>query len=573
MRFGVPRSPSPSPVRRQAPRRRSGFGIPRNRSDLDSDSDSDTESVASSSSSSSDSFAYESESQVPVPIRQKRHGRPSQTIEEQCFMEDTIASIRLRVKYRDAYEDWEQQTRKDAFNTARQEQTASTALRRRSELQSQSHQERQLAAIHTKQMEEVQAQLSNFKLMQEQTERGLKERWDKRSTAVWSSVEKVISQAEEKVRRKLEEEAERRRAEEAMRAKLLQEKKEREEKERREQEEKRKAQEREAEALKLRKEQEAREAAQEEERKKFGLKTPLEDWQRARSTLMKLKGTPMRLVKSDRAKKSAWSAARRQMVSKVGQLNNDPQRNAGIAQEILTIMRPNPNFPEEIYFALLSSLSKAILLQTEIEVAAEKRTAINIAQLVIILLAELPQFGDIFWAKLVQRTGGWAIPVALPAQDLDGSDMEGDQAKRRKVMGYSDSEDRKETNAEYTARVAGIMRVYFQIIMTPHPKPLDPTFSMSRYWTYFARMAKAPQLLLSSVAPELLYVGLEVGGAQARHTWGAQWVKLLGMFYGGATEGLRGSKDHLIGGKNPEGISARVRVQLEIERIMASPPT
>lgn len=30
-------------------------------------------------------------------------------------MEDTIASIRLRVKYQDAYEDWEHQTRKDSF--------------------------------------------------------------------------------------------------------------------------------------------------------------------------------------------------------------------------------------------------------------------------------------------------------------------------------------------------------------------------------------------------------------------------------------------------------------------------
>lgn len=45
------------------------------------------------------------------------------------------------------------------------------------------------------------------------------------------------------------------------------------------------------------------------------------------------------------------------------------------------------------------------------------------------------------------------------------------------------------------------------------------------------------------------------------------------MLYVGATEGIQGSKDQLIGGKQPEGIAARVRVQLEIERILASPPT
>lgn len=30
-------------------------------------------------------------------------------------MEDTMASIRLRVKHKDAYEEWESKTRKDAF--------------------------------------------------------------------------------------------------------------------------------------------------------------------------------------------------------------------------------------------------------------------------------------------------------------------------------------------------------------------------------------------------------------------------------------------------------------------------
>ena len=172
------------------------------------------------------------------------------------------------------------------------------------------------------------------------------------------------------------------------------------------------------------------------------------------------------------------------------------------AREIISIVVPTPRFPEEIYYALLSSLAKAILLQAEIEVTAEKRTAVNLAQLAVALLSELNSFAEIFWAKLVQRTGGWAIPVVIPGQDIDGSDLQKDQVKRRKVMGYVDAE---ETNADYSARVAGIMRVYFHIIMTQHPKMLGQMFSASRYWTYFARMVKDPSLLLSAVAPELLY--------------------------------------------------------------------
>lgn len=165
-------------------------------------------------------------------------------------------------------------------------------------------------------------------------------------------------------------------------------------------------------------------------------------------------------------------------------------------------MLPTQRFPAEIYYALLSSLAKAILRQAEVEVTAEKRTAVSLAQICIILLAELDLFAEIFWVKLVQRTGGWAIPVVLPAKDVDGSDLDKDQVKRRKVMGYVDAE---EMNADYAARVAGIMRVYFQIIMSTHPKLLDPIFGVSRYWTYFARMVREPQMLLSGIAPELLY--------------------------------------------------------------------
>lgn len=243
-------------------------------------------------------------------------------MEEQYFMEDTIASIRLRVKYRDAYEDWEHQTRKDAFVrpvphslplslplllplthalllqvTARHEQSASTALRRTHLAQTQTHEERRLAALHTKQMEEVAAQLSNFKLLQDQNEKGLKERWDKRSTALWSGIEKVIVAAEAQVRKKLEAEEAKRRAEEAVKAQEIQEMKEKEEKARKVLAEKRlkqeaevaaarKRQEAEAEVERLKKEQEAKDKVQEGERKRLGLTTALEDWQRARTMLL-----------------------------------------------------------------------------------------------------------------------------------------------------------------------------------------------------------------------------------------------------------------------------------------------
>ena len=56
---------------------------------------------------------------------------------------------------------------------------------------------------------------------------------------------------------------------------------------------------------------------------------------------------------------------------------------------------------------------------------------------------------------------------------------------------------------------------------------------------------------------------------KAKEIWGVQWVKMLEVLYEGVTEGINGQKDRLIGGQSPEGIAARVRVQLEIERIMS----
>ena len=65
-----------------------------------------------------------------------------------------------------------------------------------------------------------------------------------------------------------------------------------------------------------------------------------------------------------------------------------------------------------------------------------------------------------------------------------------------------------------------------------------------------------------------MIVALDVYGAKAKGVWGAQWVKLLEVLYEGVTTGLFGEQGKLIGGDSPEGIAARVRVQLEIERIM-----
>jgi len=66
-------------------------------------------------------------------------------------------------------------------------------------------------------------------------------------------------------------------------------------------------------------------------------------------------------------------------------------------------------------------------------------------------------------------------------------------------------------------------------------------------------------------------VGLEVLGSHARNLYGRQWDKLLAVIYEGISVGVDGTGSNgnsLIGGSSPEGIAARVRVQLEVEKIM-----
>ncbi|KAI0929417.1 hypothetical protein AcW1_009921 [Taiwanofungus camphoratus] len=568
MRFSAPRSTSPSPVRRQY-RGRSTFGVPSD----SSEDEPDTSDSVSVSSSSTDSFFYASESDIPPPP--PRPERPRRSLAEQHYMEDVVASIRLRVTHHDPYEEWEQETKRDAFRSARIEHSMSRTQCRKDKRKAHADESKRRALVYEKQVEEVQSQLATLDLQRKAEELELKERWKERNQQLWKRINGVIKSEEDKLRVKLEaerkkkEEEERKRREEEERRRQEEERKRNEEEKRRQEEEGRRRQKEREEQEKLQqleaeKQRAEQEQAEEQQRKALGFTTAMEDWKRARDTLKSLKTGPMRIVKDDRALKSVWSAGRRAMNPKIGQLTNDAQSITRISQQLVDIVRPSPSYPSDVYLALLSSLAKAILLQAETEVTAEKRSAGPLAQVAANLLGELEGFADIFWAKLCQRTGGWPVPVVVPSSDSDGKPF--DETQRAKALGYRQDE----SLGDYTTRVSGMMRVYFHILCAPVSRPLDPIFRLPRYWTYFSRMLLQPQLLQTSVAPQVMHAGLDVGGVEARDIWGQQWIKLLSLLYEGVTTGLKGSNQRLIGGQTPEGIAARVRVQLEIERIMSS---
>lgn len=154
-----------------------------------------------------------------------------------------------------------------------------------------------------------------------------------------------------------------------------------------------------------------------------------------------------------------------------------------------------------MYGAALSSLAKAVLLQAETEVTAEKRAARPLAAVVTNLLGALPSFADVLWAKTLQRAGGWPVPATVPTVDADGTTFT--DAARRKAAGWREGEGR----GEYGTRVAGIVRVYFEILKaSPNTsEPLHPGFRFPRIWGWMARILGSPKLLVVDVTPQLIF--------------------------------------------------------------------
>lgn len=546
MRFSVPRSLSPSPVRKERSPRKSGtFRAP----SVSSDSEEDGDDCANS-----DSSGDTPEPEVlPLSVSSSRKEKSA---EETSYIADAIASIRLAVSHRDPYEEWTNQTRREARQTARLERSQLTGEQRAKFEAARARDAERLTQIHQRMKQEIEERLAVMLSKRQTYKQNIDNNAQARAKKTRDRIEAVIQFEEDRQKEILEKqrlakEAEERKAQEEEKQKQLALLKQREEKLK---QDILKAKE---DAEKQKREQEEKEKSEKEATQaSLGLSTPSDDWATARNLLKRVKAGPLAKVKANREVRIRWSRIRREITPKIGQLTNDNQVIQRVCKELLTLCHPS-NFAgdQDLYMAVIYSLSKAILLQAEVEVTAEKRSAAPLARVASFFVQNLDRFPQIFFMKLVQRTGGWPIPVKPPPEE---------GVEYSKLAGFREDE----ALPEYTSRVAGLMRVYFQILVTPTNQPTNIFFRPTMYWTYFARLMRDRSLLASGpVGPELLATALNVGGVQAREIFGKQWHKLMELLYSGLTEA---NSEKPIGGKSPEGTAARTRALLEVEEIMNS---
>ncbi|KAJ3720442.1 GLE1-like protein-domain-containing protein [Lentinula raphanica] len=513
----------------------------------------------------------------------KEKQTPPRSTREQSHIEDTIAAIRLRTRHHDPFEEWEKEMRKDSLRAARKNHSEAETQFLRHQNQRRIEESRRLAAAFKQDEIQLIQKLDGLRLQQQAREQTLREKLAERSGTLWNRIEASIKleqdqkqakldeerRVREETERKLREEAEKTRREE-QRQREEEERKRREEDEvrRKREEEARRIQEEKEAAIQEAKQQENRLKAEEESRKAAGMTTSEDDWKQSRKNLQLVKTQGTRLVKANPAFRSSWSSARRTITAKVGQLTNDVETINRVSSQIIGILRPAGNpLPPPVYTALLSALAKALILQAETEITAEKRSAVPLAQVAFNCLDQLEGLSEVFFAKITQRIGPWAIPCLLPETDFDGRSWT-DNAEIRRMHGFRLGEDgASETQTQYTDRVKGVMRLYFSVLkITPKRGPLSKMFQLPRYWTWMARLLASRSMLSSAVGAEVLFVALEVLGAEALRIWGYQFVKILRLIYDASTEGLGNGK--VLGGTSPDGIAARARVKLEVESIM-----
>ena len=234
-----------------------------------------------------------------------RKSRRQKSLAEQWLMEDTLASVRRRINHHDPYEEWEKETRQEAFvrslslilstlltfeqRVARQKHAQDCMQQRSARDERRAQDDQRRAALHAQELKEVESQLAAMNLQKQQEEATLRAQWKERDRQLWARIDGVLKKEEERLRAKQEEERKKREEEERVKREAEEKKRQEEERKRKEEEDQRQQKEKEEEEERAKsaaaQAQKERELAEGEARKALGHTTAFEDWKHARDVL------------------------------------------------------------------------------------------------------------------------------------------------------------------------------------------------------------------------------------------------------------------------------------------------
>ncbi|KAF8704523.1 GLE1-like protein, partial [Rhizoctonia solani] len=567
MRFSVSRSPSP--VQRTTRRPTNAYSI-HNLTDDEEESSSSSESEEPQVLSFSHAGRDTSLTLSRALTRSNANPNPDQSID--AFL--NAVRLRSRIDPLEEYQNAERATVKSSSPPAPSLPHLSRAL-------TQSHLALQ-AKRNEQEMSAVLAMVERLDIQRKGREEEGMKRVKEGNRGIWEEIEGAIRRDEEKLRAEEEQrrqEAEKKRQEEDRKRAEL-----KAEEDRRKAEEEKKRKEKEQEDERKRQEKEAREKAEKEKAEDKARKDAeekatkdaqaaravqasqasaksvpaIQEWETAWAERAALKNLT-RAVEESSELKSVAGRLRRKLRTRVGQVTNSQSELAKLADAIHDIISPSPPHPAPVYTALLSAFSKYLLLQAETEVTAKLPTAYPLARLVWLVVARgHTRLWEIFWARLVGRTGGWAVGPGM-------TDNEWRKMIGRELEGKNDPDDKPptlETTSQYTDRMVGQLALYAAILQTsPMPAQVEPDsvpaqFRLAKLWTWLARVLNSGELLRSCSAPQCLSVVLEVAGDGLCEAYGTQFRKLMGCVREAVGKGA--------GGEGETG--ARVRLGLMVER-------
>ncbi|KAI9092704.1 GLE1-like protein-domain-containing protein [Phlyctochytrium arcticum] len=253
------------------------------------------------------------------------------------------------------------------------------------------------------------------------------------------------------------------------------------------------------------------------------------------------------LMHSNRALAKTVFESKMHLTRSVGQIMNSQKKMVEIAIAVNQVLKNAQAFSQEAHILCLDYFAKAVVKQSESEVAVKVNTSFPLAILCIMILNKHQELRDIFLGRLYKRCP-YIAPYYPPRLQGDSDD------DFRKRLRYRTVDGEWESEIQYGERMCGVFSLYAAIMQTK--TVYYDYIGMDRAWEWFACILDTPP---RKITPLLILKFLEIVGHEFLQTFGRQAIKLLQF-----------TKDQFLQKISPKAIASTTRLELFLEPIFQS---